>query len=82
MSPVLKLVHLRAHLSSKCKQNTVKFFGVGTQRLELILSKLFPKAKILRYDRDAVSKKNLHYTILNKFENQENMSFILFSIKI
>ena len=39
--------------------------------IEKIYKPLFPKAKILRYDRDTTSKKNHHYTILNKFENQE-----------
>ena len=54
---------------SLCKQKSLQLFGSGTQKIEEILSKIFPEAKILRYDRDTVNKKNNYYKILDDFNN-------------
>jgi len=54
-----------------CKQKSLQLFGAGTQKIEEILSKLFPQAKILRYDRDTVNKKNNYYKILNEFNDDK-----------
>jgi len=54
-----------------CNHKTIKTYGVGTQKIEEIIKKIFPYAKILRYDKDALNKKENYFKILNKFENQE-----------
>jgi len=54
-----------------CNHKTINMYGVGTQKIEEILQKIFPTTKILRYDKDALSKKENYFKILNKFENQE-----------
>jgi len=55
----------------KCNSKYVKFFGAGTERVELEVKKYFPKAKILRMDVDTTRHKNSHESIYNSFKNGE-----------
>ena len=55
----------------KCNSKYVKFFGAGTERVELELKKYFPKAKVLRMDVDTTRHKNSHESIYNSFKNGE-----------
>ncbi len=50
-----------------CGDKAFKFAGIGTQRIESIVSKLFPKASIQRMDADATTRKNSHRQILGDF---------------
>ena len=50
-----------------CNSNSIKFYGVGTQKLESVLYKLYPDVKILRYDQDSI--KSNYAEILSQFEN-------------
>ena len=47
-------------LCPNCNENAIRSFGMGTQKIELELNKLFPNAKILRMDADTTSKKGSH----------------------
>ncbi len=51
----------------KCGSETLRNCGTGVQKVEIIAQKLFPEAKIVRLDSDALSKKNMHIEILNEF---------------
>ncbi len=55
----------------KCNSKYVKFFGAGTERVELEVKKYFPKAKILRMDVDTTRHKNSHESIYNSFKSGE-----------
>ncbi|MFT8347843.1 primosomal protein N' [Clostridium saccharoperbutylacetonicum] len=55
----------------KCNSKYVKFFGAGTERVELEVKKFFPKARILRMDVDTTRFKNAHESIYNSFKNGE-----------
>ena len=55
----------------KCKSKYVKFFGAGTERVEMEVKKNFPKARVLRMDVDTTRKKDSHEKIYNAFKNQE-----------
>lgn len=55
----------------ECNSNYIKYFGIGTQKIEDETKKYFPNAKILRMDLDTTSKKNSHQIILEKFKNNE-----------
>ena len=52
-----------------CASVFIKFFGVGTQKIEDEVKKLFAKAKVLRMDMDTTSKKNSYTSILSDFKN-------------
>ncbi len=54
-----------------CLSNRLKFMGVGTQRVEEEAKRLFPHARILRWDRDVTSSRRAHEDLLNKFRFHE-----------
>ena len=56
-------------LCPSCKEKSIKEMGSGTEKIEEIISNTFPKAKILRMDRDTTSKKGSHFKIINAFNN-------------
>ena len=60
----------------ECGSKKVKYFGMGTQKLEQEIQKLFPEATTIRMDIDTVSKKNSHEQILNRFKN-ENIDVLI-----
>jgi len=54
-----------------CESVFIRFFGVGTQKIEHEVKKLFPTARVARMDMDTTSKKNSHGSILSKFRSGE-----------
>lgn len=50
-----------------CGKPDIKEQGSGTQKVEEELQELFPKARLLRMDRDTTSKRDSHARILNTF---------------
>lgn len=50
-----------------CSSPYIANFGVGTQKLEWMTAKLFPRARVLRMDLDTTSKKGGHEEILSAF---------------
>lgn len=52
-----------------CGSSDFKFSGTGTERVEEIVKKLFPSARIARFDSDNLNRKNSYAEILNDFEN-------------
>jgi len=69
--------HLRCHycgyvkpiseLCPKCNGVEKEFSGIGTQKVEEELKKLFPESKILRMDLDTTTRKGSHSKILKDF---------------
>ena len=55
----------------ECGSKTLSCKGIGTQRVEAMLGKCFPRAKILRMDADSTSRKNSHDDILGAFRRGE-----------
>jgi primosomal protein N' (replication factor Y) len=53
----------------ECKDPGFKYSGTGTQRLESVVAKLFPKARVRRMDADTTSAKNAHWEILGEFKS-------------
>lgn len=58
-------------LCPNCKSPYIKFLGIGTQKIETESQKDFPKAKILRADKDTTSKKLSFKNIYTAFKNHE-----------
>lgn len=52
-----------------CKSTEIEKYGMGTQKLEEMCIDLFPKAKVLRMDKDTTSVKDGHDKIIEKFRN-------------
>ncbi len=51
----------------KCKNPAIRFAGTGTQKVEEVLAKLFPKARIKRMDADTMKRKDDYRTVLGDF---------------
>ncbi|GAB4202450.1 MAG: primosomal protein N' [Roseiflexaceae bacterium] len=54
-----------------CWSQRIKSFGVGTQRVAEEVGLLFPEARVLRWDRDSVTRKGDHSRMLDRFLNRE-----------
>ncbi len=63
-------------LCPQCGGKYIRPFGIGTQKVEEEVLKLFPHEKVLRMDLDTTSKKNSHEEIIQKFRNKESRILI------
>lgn len=54
-----------------CQSPYIAAFGTGTQKVEEMLKKEFPSARILRMDGDTTKTKESYEQILSSFANQE-----------
>ncbi len=54
-----------------CWSRRIKSFGVGTQRVAEEVGLLFPETRVLRWDRDSVTRKGDHSRMLDHFLNRE-----------
>jgi primosomal protein N' (replication factor Y) len=55
----------------QCASPRIKFFGVGTERVEAVAQELFPQARFLRWDQDATRVRGAHERILQAFNQQQ-----------
>lgn len=55
----------------KCQSPYIGTFGIGTQKVEVMVKKEFPQAKVLRMDMDTTRKKHSYEEILSAFSNGE-----------
>lgn len=51
----------------KCKNPAIRYSGLGTQKVEDVLAKLFPKARIKRMDADVMKRKDDYRKVLGDF---------------
>lgn len=73
--------HLRCHycgytlikndICPDCKEKAIRDFGLGTEKLEEEIGKMFPTARIVRMDADTTTKKGSHEKIIKSIENGE-----------
>lgn len=52
-----------------CGSSFIGEFKAGTQQVEELVKKIFPKSRVLRMDRDTTSKKGSHEHILSEFSD-------------
>lgn len=53
----------------KCSSTYVKYFGVGTEKIEQEVKRAFPLSRVLRMDFDTTRRKNSYEEIYNSFKN-------------
>lgn len=58
-------------LCPSCKSGRILSYGVGTQKLEKEIEKIFPEARIQRMDSDTTSRKGTQEKILQALEQRE-----------
>ncbi len=54
-----------------CGSTRIRYFGGGTQRVEAEVKRLFPQARVLRWDRDVTLERGAHWRILEAFANHQ-----------
>lgn len=54
-----------------CKSKNVSFYGIGTQKLEEEIKKMFDNANVIRMDADTTSTKGSHEKIIDDFRNNK-----------
>jgi primosomal protein N' (replication factor Y) len=55
--------------NEKCKNPGIRYSGLGTQKVEDVLGKLFPRARIKRMDADVMRKKDDYRKVLDAFKH-------------
>ena len=58
-------------LCPKCQSSAIRYFGIGTQKVEEELKNLFPDASVVRMDNDTTREKFSHHKILKKFSEEK-----------
>jgi len=53
----------------QCFQRHLRFLGVGTQRVEEEVNRFFPQARLLRWDRDVITRRYAHEEVLKSFRD-------------
>lgn len=55
----------------KCKEDGLNYLGLGTQKLEEELLKIYPTARVVRMDQDTTSKKGSYQKIIDDFADNK-----------
>ena len=54
-----------------CKSKYIKYFGIGTEKVESYTKEAFPNARVERMDMDTTTKKGSHESMLDNMKNEE-----------
>ncbi len=55
----------------QCSSVSMRYFGLGTEKVEDTIAHLFPSARLLRWDRDTARHRRAHEQLLDRFANRE-----------
>jgi len=51
----------------RCDSTRIRYFGIGTERVEATVREMFPRARTLRWDRDTTGGRGAHEALLQSF---------------
>ena len=55
----------------QCNSVSMRYFGLGTEKVEDTIGHLFPQARLLRWDRDTARHRRAHEQLLDRFASRE-----------
>jgi primosomal protein N' (replication factor Y) len=55
----------------RCSRRNLRLLGIGTQRIEEEMKHFFPEAKLLRWDRDVITRRYAHAELLKDFRDHK-----------
>jgi primosomal protein N' (replication factor Y) len=55
----------------RCSRRNLRFLGIGTQRVEEEIRHFFPEARLLRWDRDVITRRYAHEELLKSFRDHK-----------
>ena len=54
-----------------CQSSSMRYFGLGTEKVQETIQRSFPQARLLRWDRDTAHNRRDHEQLLDCFANRE-----------
>src|SRR5258708_18782562 len=54
-----------------CNSSGIRYFGLGTEKVQATIKRSFPSARLLRWDRDTARNRQAHEQLLDRFANRE-----------
>ncbi len=58
-------------LCPQCGSESMRYFGLGTEKVVDTIERTFPGARLLRWDRDTAKNRRAHEQLLDRFANRE-----------
>jgi primosomal protein N' (replication factor Y) len=55
----------------QCGSESMRYFGLGTEKVVDTIERSFPAARLLRWDRDTAKSRRAHEQLLDRFANRE-----------
>lgn len=55
----------------QCGGASIRYFGLGTEKVEQTIARMFPGVRLLRWDRDTARSRRAHEQLLDRFANRE-----------
>jgi len=55
----------------QCGSLSIRYFGLGTEKVVDTIQRSFPEARLLRWDRDTAKNRRAHEQLLDRFANRE-----------
>jgi len=55
----------------QCGSESMRYFGLGTEKVVDTIERSFPSARLLRWDRDTTKNRRAHEQLLDRFANRE-----------
>lgn len=59
------------HFCPNCQSSSMRYFGLGTEKVQETIQRSFPQARLLRWDRDTAHNRRAHEQLLDCFANRE-----------
>jgi primosomal protein N' (replication factor Y) len=60
---------LASPVCPRCSRRNLRLLGIGTQRVEEEISHFFPEARVLRWDKDVITRRYGHEDLLKDFRD-------------
>ncbi|MEO7020035.1 MAG: primosomal protein N' [Ktedonobacteraceae bacterium] len=55
----------------QCTSASIRYFGLGTEKVEQTIARMYPGVRLLRWDRDTAKTRRAHEQLLDRFANHE-----------
>ena len=62
---------LKSDICPECHNHSLNYMGLGTEKLEYELKKLFPGSRVIRMDVDTTSKKGAYASLIREFTEEK-----------
>lgn len=62
---------LKSDICPECHNHSLNYMGLGTEKLEYELKKLFPRSRVIRMDVDTTSKKGAYASLIREFTEEK-----------